>query len=103
MTDRTLWALGCQWEHGAYEKTWHELDFGRAGGNGVTLPVDEGLELSLRGRIDRVDFAEEDGSLYVKVIDYKSGSTKLDLGKEMCIRDRILCAKDFSMVTRQKN
>ena len=26
MTDRTLWALGCQWEHGAYEKTWHELD-----------------------------------------------------------------------------
>ena len=29
MTDRTLWALGCQWEHGAYEKTWHELDFGR--------------------------------------------------------------------------
>ena len=44
-------------------------------------PVEEGLELSLRGRIDRVDFAEEDGSLYVKVIDYKSGSTKLDLGK----------------------
>ena len=28
-----------------------------------------------------MDFAEEDGSLYVKVIDYKSGSTKLDLGK----------------------
>lgn len=47
----------------------------------MTLPVEEGLELSLRGRIDRVDFAEEDGSLYVKVIDYKSGSTKLDLGK----------------------
>ena len=69
MTDRTLWALGCQWEHGAYEKTWHERDVGRAGGNGVTLPVEEGLELSLRGRIDRVDFAEEDGSLYVKVID----------------------------------
>ena len=81
MTDRTLWALGNQWEHGAYEKTWHEMDFGKAGGNAVTLPVEEGLELSLRGRIDRVDFAEEDGSLYVKVIDYKSGGTKLDLGK----------------------
>lgn len=81
MTDRTLWALGCQWEHGNYEKTWHEMDFGKAGGNAVTLPVEEGLELSLRGRIDRVDFAEEDGSLYVKVIDYKSGNTKLDLGK----------------------
>ncbi len=81
MTDRTLWALGHQWEHGAYEKTWHEMDFGKAGGNAVTLPVEAGLELSLRGRIDRVDFAEEDGSLYVKVIDYKSGSTKLDLGK----------------------
>ncbi len=81
MTDRTLWALGHQWEHGAYEKTWHEMDFGKAGGNAVTLPVEAGLELSLRGRIDRVDFAEEDGSLYVKVIDYKSGGTKLDLGK----------------------
>ncbi len=81
MTDRTLWALGHQWEHGAYEKTWHEMDFGKAGGNAVTLPVEAGLELSLRGRIDRVDFAEEDGSLYVKVIDYKSGGTKFDLGK----------------------
>ena len=81
MTDRTLWALGHQWEHGAYEKTWHEMDFGKAGGNAVMLPVEAGFELSLRGRIDRVDFAEEDGSLYVKVIDYKSGGTKLDLGK----------------------
>ncbi len=81
MTDRTLWALGHQWEHGSYEKTWHEMDFGKARGNAVTLPVEAGLELSLRGRIDRVDFAEEDGSLYVKVIDYKSGGTKLDLGK----------------------
>ncbi len=81
MTDRTLWALGRQWEHGSYEKTWHEMDFGKASSNAVQLPVEDGLELSLRGRIDRVDFAEEDGSIYVKVIDYKSGSTKLDLGK----------------------
>ena len=81
MTDRTLWALGCQWEHGAYEKTWHELDFGRAGGNGVTLPVEEGLELSLRGRIDRVDIMEEpeNNRVYVKVIDYKTGNTSFDL------------------------
>lgn len=81
MTDRTLWALGYQWEQGAYDKTWHEMDFGKASGNAVTLSVEKGVELALRGRIDRVDFAEEDGSIYVKIIDYKSGASKLDLGK----------------------
>ena len=35
--------------------------------------------LNLRGRIDRVDLYEQDGKLYVKVIDYKSGSTSFDL------------------------
>lgn len=81
LTDRTLWALGYQWEQGDYEKTWHEMDFGRAAGNSVVLSVAEGLALSLQGRIDRVDFAVGGDRIYVKVIDYKSGGTKLDLGK----------------------
>lgn len=38
--------------------------------------------MQLRGRIDRVDVCRgEDNQLYVKVIDYKSGATKLDLLK----------------------
>ena len=42
-----------------------------------------GRGAELRGRIDRVDVncRGEDNQLYVKVIDYKSGATKLDLLK----------------------
>ena len=79
MTDRTLQRLGCQWEHGAYEKTWHEpisKSRRQCDASGQGRP-----ELSLRGRIDRVDFAEEDGSLACKVIDYKQAVQKADLGK----------------------
>lgn len=37
------------------------------------------FELTLReGRIDRVDKMSEDGDIYIKVIDYKSGSTTFD-------------------------
>lgn len=35
--------------------------------------------LSLRGRIDRIDVYEEGEVTYIKVIDYKSGSTSFDL------------------------
>jgi ATP-dependent helicase/nuclease subunit B len=38
---------------------------------------DDGL--SLRGRIDRMDLYETDDSVYVRVIDYKSGSTSFDI------------------------
>lgn len=35
--------------------------------------------LNLNGRIDRLDIFEDENKLYVKVIDYKSGSTSFDL------------------------
>lgn len=35
--------------------------------------------LSLRGRIDRIDFYENEDKLYVQIVDYKSGSQKFDL------------------------
>ncbi|MDE5933746.1 MAG: PD-(D/E)XK nuclease family protein, partial [Lachnospiraceae bacterium] len=36
-------------------------------------------KMKLRGRIDRIDTCEEGDTVYVKVIDYKSGSRKFDL------------------------
>ena len=36
-------------------------------------------KMKLRGRIDRIDTCEEEDVVYVKVIDYKSGSRKFDL------------------------
>ncbi len=45
----------------------------------VNFALSEEEKMHLRGRIDRVDTYEEDGKLYVKVIDYKSGNTGFDL------------------------
>lgn len=38
----------------------------------------EETQIRLTGRIDRIDTLEEDGKLYLKVVDYKSGSRKFD-------------------------
>lgn len=43
------------------------------------IPLKDGVSMKLRGRIDRLDILEEDDTIYVKVIDYKTGQAKLDL------------------------
>ncbi len=45
----------------------------------VTLSLPNGFELMLRGRIDRVDKAENDDGLFLRIIDYKSSSQQLSL------------------------
>lgn len=45
----------------------------------LVLPLPNGFELVLRGQIDRVDKAMKDGSLYLRIIDYKSSSKGLNL------------------------
>ena len=56
-----------------------ELSFGPEG----TLPpvefADEGIELSLRGAVDRVDGWLHDGKLYLRVVDYKTGKKSFSL------------------------
>ncbi len=39
--------------------------------------LDTGMKMYLRGKIDRVDVEEEDGIVYIKVLDYKSSSKDL--------------------------
>ena len=43
------------------------------------IPLRGGHALNLRGRIDRMDVLEEKDKIYVKIMDYKSGSTSFDL------------------------
>lgn len=45
----------------------------------INIQLDDETKMKLRGRIDRVDLCETEDKVYVKVIDYKSGSTSLDL------------------------
>jgi ATP-dependent helicase/nuclease subunit B len=65
---RTTKTLTHQLQQGVFEPGSYEQYFSHAD-----------RYLNLRGRIDRVDLYEQDGKLYVKVIDYKSGSTSFDL------------------------
>lgn len=57
---RTLWALQEQLKRGQF--------------------VPEGFEVSLGGgRIDRLDVCEHEGTVYVKIVDYKTGNTAFHL------------------------
>ena len=68
ITGRTFWALREQLRKGDFSLYGCELPF----------QLREG-ELSLHGRIDRMDVCEDRSKVYVKVIDYKSGRAKFDL------------------------
>ncbi len=43
------------------------------------VPDDQRERMTFRGRIDRVDMAEDEDRVYVKVVDYKSGDRNFDL------------------------
>ena len=45
----------------------------------ITLPLENGFELMLRGRIDRVDKAVNGEELFLRIIDYKSSARNLNL------------------------
>src|SRR5699024_89699 len=45
----------------------------------LTIPLPNGYSLQLRGRIDRVDQANINDQLFLRIIDYKSSDRKLDL------------------------
>ncbi|MBR6322673.1 MAG: PD-(D/E)XK nuclease family protein, partial [Lachnospiraceae bacterium] len=82
LIDRTVAVLKKQWEAGDYESTKTEVPFGGGSGiDAVRLPIEEGLSLSLTGRIDRMDIGRRDGRVYVKIIDYKSGKKDIDFTK----------------------
>ncbi|QYR20149.1 helicase-exonuclease AddAB subunit AddB [Paenibacillus sp. sptzw28] len=57
-----------------------EIDFGPDGQlPPVTIPLANGRVMEMAGRIDRVDAAQTEDGLLLRVIDYKSGATQLRL------------------------
>lgn len=80
ITQRTVWALQQQILKGDFEPVGFEVSFSAADNlRAMRIALSEEEELHLRGRIDRMDVCEDEGHVYVKIIDYKSGSTSFDL------------------------
>ncbi|SFR56483.1 helicase-exonuclease AddAB subunit AddB [Anaeromicropila populeti] len=82
MTSRTIWALCQQISQGDFEPSGYEVYFSpvdHLAANTITL--DQQSIMRLKGRIDRIDVLEEEETVCIKVIDYKSGETTFDLTK----------------------
>lgn len=80
MTERTMWALGEQLKKGDFVPVGFEVSFSAIDNlKAMKIRLSEEEELHLRGRIDRLDLCEDEEHVYVKIIDYKSGSTTFDL------------------------
>ena len=80
ITDRTMWALGEQLKKGEFKPVGFEVSFSAADNlKAMNIALSEDEALYLQGRIDRLDLCEDETHVYVKIIDYKSGSTSFDL------------------------
>lgn len=84
ITKRTIWALCSQVKKGKFEPEGFELQFSFLDDlESVNVELSEDSKIQLQGRIDRIDVYEEPekNRLLVKVIDYKSGHSALDMGQ----------------------
>lgn len=80
ITQRTVWALQQQIVKGDFVPVGFEVAFSAADDlRAMKIALSEEESLHLRGRIDRMDICEDGTQVYVKIIDYKSGSTTFDL------------------------
>lgn len=62
----------------AFQPVFFELGFGRDKDLPPIELEEDGIRLSISGFVDRVDGWEEDGRLYLRVIDYKTGQKSFD-------------------------
>ncbi len=68
-----------QLKSGVFSPKYEEYTFGDSTSkHSVRLTLKDGSNLTLKGKIDRVDVATKDGSTYVKIIDYKSGKKEFN-------------------------
>lgn len=80
IVQRTVWALQQQIQKGDFRPAGFEVSFSAADDlKAMRISLSQDEEIRLRGRIDRMDLCQDGETLYVKIIDYKSGSTRFDL------------------------
>jgi len=79
---QTVWALTEQVRKGRFVPNDFEISFSKADQlDALNFDLEDGNHIQLKGRIDRLDTCIDENRMYVKVIDYKSGSIKFDLLK----------------------
>ena len=84
MMRRTVWALTKQLENSSFVPEGYEITFGGTTPiSSSNIQLDELGRMRLRGKIDRVDVCEDEEHVYVKIMDYKTGTKAFDLG-EVC-------------------
>lgn len=77
---KSVWAICEHIKRGEFEPTAFELSFDRNGDiEPVSITLPTGEEITMIGRIDRIDTFSHEGKLYLKIIDYKSGSKAYSL------------------------
>lgn len=77
--ERSVATMQYQLNKGLFMPAAFELSFGPDGdADTISFRIDASHWLRLVGRIDRLDLCGNDGKLYVKIVDYKSGLNQLD-------------------------
>jgi len=79
---RSIFVFTEQLKRGRFQPVMYEQTFSdRDGLQAMDISLSRGRRLKLRGKIDRVDLAEENDKVYVKIIDYKTGKNKWEPGR----------------------
>lgn len=79
MLRRTVWAIQKHLEKGLFVPIGYEVNFGTI--KDAKIPLGEEQFMRLRGKIDRIDVCKTEDKLYVKVVDYKTGSKSFDFAE----------------------
>ncbi|MCC8104226.1 MAG: exodeoxyribonuclease V subunit gamma [Clostridiales bacterium] len=76
---RTVWVMREQTRAGKFRPVGFEISFADTDNLDATrVRLGENGQIRLQGRIDRMDTVETEDTVYVKVVDYKSGMTQFD-------------------------
>ena len=76
---RSFWAMHEQIKAGRFRPMGFEISFEDVGDlEAVHMELKPQSRMQLQGRIDRLDTAEEEDRVYIKIMDYKSGNARFD-------------------------
>ena len=80
MSTRAIKALTYQLQQGDFTPEAYEVNFGYEGLPAIEIKLDDEQTVLLKGQIDRVDvYMTEDGTRYIKILDYKTSQKNFSL------------------------